>query len=373
MATKKKVEENKEVPSIKSAASSALKNKGGFDREYIDKFKKSKNLSTNIGFKKQSWIPLSDAFNNAIGLPGLPEGQIILLRGLSDTGKTTALCEAAVSAQKMGKLVVFIINELKFSFDHLKSFGFETEEEVDEETGEIQHVGNFIFADRLMLPSIESVGSFILDLLNEQEKGKLKYDLVFLVDSFGSLPSEMSIANGKNDGRWNAAAMSLTFASFVNFKFPASRKINSKYTNTMIAINKQGILLPSSPMEKPKRSSKGGSSLYFDAGIVVDFGNITNSGVSKIEAVRNGKTITFAKRTKVAVDKNHVTNSTSSGKLIMTDYGFIEDTPGALNKYKELHRDEWLTVLGEDDFDIIEEKEVAEDAYISYSDVETDD
>lgn len=90
MATKTK------TPTAKAVVGEVIKatgdNKGkGFDSKSLEKFKKANNLSTTSGFKKQTWIPLSPAFNNLIGLPGLPEGQITILRGLSDTGKSTAL------------------------------------------------------------------------------------------------------------------------------------------------------------------------------------------------------------------------------------------------------------------------------------------
>ena len=46
-----------------------------------------------------------------------------MMLGHSDTGKTTALIQAAVDAQKKGILPIFIITEQKFSFEHAKSNG----------------------------------------------------------------------------------------------------------------------------------------------------------------------------------------------------------------------------------------------------------
>ena len=363
----KKETEVKPPKNAKAAVSMAIKPGKKFDSATLSKFKKAHNLSVNAGFKPDAWLPLSPAFNKVIELPGLPKGQITLLRGLSDTGKSTALWEAAVEAQRQGDLVVFIITELKFSWDRLIKLGFETTEEVDEETGEIIHTGDFIFVDRTTLPSIETIGAFMMDLFSEQEKGKLPYNLTFLVDSFGSVPCDMALNLGKNDNRWNAAAMSSTFANFINFKFPASRKLSAPYTNTLIAINKQGIQYPATPMEKAKRTSKGGSSLYFDSALCIDFGNITNAGTSKIEASKNGKKVVFAKSVKISVDKNHITNSTTSGRVVMTDYGFIEDDKKVIDAYKEAHKHEWLEVLGSTDVDVIIEAEIPEDKIIKGS------
>ena len=57
---------------------------------------------------------------------------------------------------------------------------------------------------------------FILDLINEQKKGNLPYDLLFLWDSIGSVPCEMSVNSKKNNNEWNAGAMSTQFGNSVN-------------------------------------------------------------------------------------------------------------------------------------------------------------
>ena len=117
--------------SLNSAVSSAIK--GTVD---LEKFKKGKNLSGGVAFKEQSWIPLSQAFQDTLQIPGIPVGHITLLRGHSDTGKTTALLEAAVSAQKLGILPVFIITEMKWDWNHAREMGFEFQEIADD-NGEV--------------------------------------------------------------------------------------------------------------------------------------------------------------------------------------------------------------------------------------------
>ena len=65
----------------------------------LGNFKKKKGFANaSVKFKEQGWIPLSKAFQDITSLPGIPTGHITLLRGHSDTGKTTALLEAAVNA-----------------------------------------------------------------------------------------------------------------------------------------------------------------------------------------------------------------------------------------------------------------------------------
>ena len=104
-------------------------------------------------------------------------------------------------------------------------------------------------------------------------------------------------------------------------------------------------------------TNKGGNTMFWDASLVITFGNVTNSGTNKIKATKNGKDVEFAKRTKISCDKNHVTGITTTNKVIMTVHGFILDNPNDLNKYKKDHSSDWLKVLGSTDFDVVEEKD----------------
>ena len=322
----------------------------------LNSFKDKKGLASNVKFKAQDWIPLSPAFQEVTSIPGLPMGHIVLLRGHTDTGKTTALLEAAVSAQKRGILPIFIITEMKWSWEHAKMMGFEVEEIFDKETGElIDYEGQFLYVDRETINTIEDVAAFILDLIDEQKKGNLPYDLLFLWDSIGSVPCEMSIKSNKNNNEWNAGAMSTQFANNVNQRITLSRKESSKYTNTLVCVNKVWAAKAVVPMGQPKMMNKGGFAMWFDATLVATFGNIADSGTSKLKAIKDGKQVEFAKRTNLQIDKNHINGIQSRGKIVMTPHGFITDTDKDLKKYKESQAEEWRKILGGTDFNIIEE------------------
>jgi RecA/RadA recombinase len=157
---------------INEAASTAIKSSSGksFD---LDSFKKSKNLSESSKFKKQSWIPFSPAVADALSIQGVPMGQVTIARGGSDTGKTTLMIEAAVSAQQLGVLPVFIVTEMKWDFAHAKKMGLEVEVIPNDSTGEgVDYKGFFLYVDRSSLNTIEDVSAFIADILDEQKKGK---------------------------------------------------------------------------------------------------------------------------------------------------------------------------------------------------------
>ena len=120
--------------SLSAAVSAEIQSK--FD---LNKFKSSKGLNKNVKFKELKWIPLSPAFQEVSGVPGIPMGHIVLLRGHSDTGKTTALLEAAVSSQKMGVLPVFIITEMKWNWEHAAQMGLDVKLVRDEEGNVIDY------------------------------------------------------------------------------------------------------------------------------------------------------------------------------------------------------------------------------------------
>ena len=344
---------SKKSESLTAALSSELRS--NFD---LTKFKEKKMLNSNVKFKEQRWIPLSPAFQEVTSVPGIPMGHIVLLRGHSDTGKTTAMIEAAVSAQKMKVLPVFIITEMKWNWEHATMMGLQVNEIIDEETGEVlNYEGNFIYVDRETLHTIEDVAAFILDLLDEQKKGNLPYDLLFLWDSIGSVPCELSVRSNKNNNEWNAGAMSTQFGNNVNQKMTLSRKESSPYTNTLVCVNKVWTAKAEVPMGQPKLMNKGGFAMWFDATFVVTFGNISNAGTSKIKAIKDGKQVEFAKRTNLQIDKNHINGVQSRGKIIMTPHGFITDNDKELKTYKDAHASEWMKILGGMDFDIFEEND----------------
>ena len=348
---------NKNSKTLQEAVSAEIRSKFS-----LDSFKDKKGLTSKSKFKEQQWIPLSPAYQEVTSTPGIPMGHIVLLRGHSDTGKTTALLEAAVAAQKRGILPVFIITEMKWNWEHAIQMGLEVNEVVDEETGEIiDYNGNFIYVDRESIHTIEDVATFILDLIDDQKKGDLPYDLLFLWDSIGSVPCEMSIKSNKNNNEWNAGAMSTQFGNNVNQRMVLSRKESSPYTNTLVCINKVWTAKAESPMGKPKLMNKGGFAMWFDSTFVVTFGNISNAGTSKIKAIKGGKQVEFAKRVNVQIDKNHINGMTTRGKIVMTPHGFIMDSDKDLKKYKDDHTEEWAAILGGGDFNIVEEEQNYDD------------
>jgi hypothetical protein len=95
--------------------------------------------------------------------------------------------------------------------------------------------------------------------------------------------------------------------------------------------------------------------ILFSDGDSFTFGNITNSGTSKLHATRDKKKVEFALRTKIACDKNHINGIATTGTVVSTAHGFIDDKPTAIDKYKKEHSHEWTEILGKGEFKVIED------------------
>jgi len=320
----------------------------------LSEYKRTHNLD-NVKFKPQEWLVLPQAFQEATGVPGFPIGHISLLRGHSDTSKTTAMVLAAIEAQKKEIIPVFIVTEMKWSWEHAKLMGLQFTE-VKNEKGEVDgYDGFFIYADRSQLKTIEGVAKFINDLLDQQEKGELPYSLLFVWDSIGSVPCNMSVEKGKNNNEWNAGAMSVQFGSHINQRFGMSRKEDYPYTNTFICVNKVWVQKPENPMGQPKMKNKGGETMYLDSTFVITFGNVTGAGTNKIKATKNGKEVMFGTRVKVQVEKNHINGISTTSKIIVTPTGYIKDDKKEIDLYKKANMNYFMDLLGENggDFDTV--------------------
>ena len=320
-----------------------------------------KKFSTSAKYKPQRFFDLGEDFLDAVGLPGPAIDHLNMFLGHSDTGKTTALVKAAVDAQKKGILPVFIITEQKWSFEHAKLMGFECDEVVDEETGELDWDGFFIFNNNFNY--IEQITDFINELLDAKSKGELDYDLLFLWDSVGSVPCKMTF-DGKGGKMHNASTLADKIGMGINQRISGSRRADSKYENTLLIVNQPWVQLPDNPFGQPKIKSKGGEAIWLNSSLVFLFGNQKDAGTTTISAVKNKRKVKFASRTKISVMKNHINGlGYADGKIIVTPHGFLagkesSEEKKSIEKYKGEQSEYWKEVIGvEGDFKLEEEKQ----------------
>lgn len=331
-----------------------------------------KKFSVSAKYKPQSYFDLGPEFLDATGLPGPAIGHINMYLGHTDTGKTTAAIKTAIAAQKMGILPVFLITEQKWSFDHAKLMGFECEQVVDEESGEFDWDGFFLFNNNF--DYIEQVTEYINNILDEQKKGKLKYNLCFIWDSIGSVPCKLTY-DGKGGREHNAAVLADKIGMGINQRISGSRKATSEYENTLVIINQPWVEKAENKYAQPKIKAKGGEAVWLNSSLVFLFGNVKNSGTTKITATKNGRKIKFAARTKISVVKNHINGlGYDDGKIIVTPHGFLMGKTPAEEKesteaYKKEYSHYWKELLGDDgDFVLVND-----DYYDDNDDNESDE
>jgi hypothetical protein len=295
-------------------------------------------FSTKTKYKPESFYNCGDAFMDACGLPGPVMGGINMFLGHSNSSKTTAMILAAADAQKKGHLPVFIITEKKWSFEHSVELGLQAEQN---ENGEWD--GQFIFNDSF--DYIEQLTDYINELLDAQEKGEILYNLAFFIDSIGSIPCKQTF-DGGGGTMHDARVLADKIGRGIHSRISKSKKEDYPYINTMSVIVQPWVQLPDSPFGQATIQPKGGQALFLSSSLVFLFGNQKSSGVNHITATKNGRTISYAVRTKVSILKNHVTGiAFKDGKIIAVPQGYIADTKEALDKYKKQYSSYWNAIL----------------------------
>ena len=310
--------------------------------------------STKTKYKDESFYNCGEAFMDACGLPGPILGGINMFLGHSNTSKTTAMILAAVDAQKKGHLPVFIITEKKWSWEHAIELGLQAEKN---EFGEYD--GMFIFNDSFDV--IEQATDFINQILDAQEKGDIPYNILFLWDSIGSIPCQMTF-DGKGGGMHSAKVLADKIGMGIHSRISKSKKEDYPYYNTLVVLNQPWVELPDNPFGQPEIRAKGGTAVWLASSLVFLFGNQKKAGISHIDATKNGRKVSFAIRTKVSILKNHVNGlGYKDGKIIAVPHGYIADTKDALEKYKKDYSDYWVQKLGDSNYSLDESQDDSED------------
>jgi hypothetical protein len=309
------------MAAIKKTDFSAIKNK----------------FSQEASFKPDRFFDLGDAFLDACGIPGPAMGHLNMYLGHTDTGKTTALINTAIDAQKKGILPVFLITEQKWAFEHAKLMGLQCDK-VTKEDGGTDWDGFFLFNNHFQW--IEQITDYVNSLLDAQDKDELPYDLCFLWDSVGSVPCKMTF-DGKGGKQHNASVLSDKIGMGLNQRITGSRRMDKKYTNTLIIVNQPWVELPDNPFGQPKIKAKGGESIWLNSTLVFLFGNQKGAGITKISITKDKRKVKIATRTKVSVMKNHVNGlGYEDGRILVTAHGFMraKDDPEekrSIEEYKK--------------------------------------
>lgn len=337
---------------------------------------KDDDLTVSSANKPIEFITLPEAFVNATKLPGIPKGELSIVYGWSNTGKSTLINCIIASCQASGVLPVIFDTESHFDFKYAIDCGMQATpihkdvevEDVDEETGEvigthtedqiIDYEGEFMYFDGEILcqlygkndysngkeakkqrkvPVLEDIAFAINKILDLQDEGKIQQDICFLWDSIGSVMSYKSYVSNVGNNMFDAGAMQSAFNMITNNRIPLSKKVSSPYTNTMFCVNKIWLDSMSAPMAAPSVELKGGKSMYFAAhGLIIQLGGVVKASIKHLTATSKGRNYNWGTLTKIKVVKNQLStpyNLTYEGTMVCVHNGLIsEDQEDAYKK-----------------------------------------
>ena len=357
---------------VKKAGISAFKEKKGM--VYTPSENNEVTIVSNAD-KPMEWLTMPEAFQDATKLPGIPIGYVTSVIGHSNTGKTTLLNHAMVSAQRQGYIPVYFDTENAFSFEYAVKMGLDATpvygdvqvEDIDPETGEVSyHIenrivnweGNFLYYNTTKLAEqygtfdystgkdttknrgeavLEDIARCMQELIIAQREGEIDQGLVFIWDSVGSIGCYKEYKSLSANNMWAAGALSVAFMKVVNDLIPSSRKVSSKYTNTFIYINKVWMDNTTSPTQAIMRP-KGGNAFKYATRLEILMGGQLTAGVKRLTATAKGLNYSYGTETKIKVLKNHLNaphNVCYEGPLVATDTGFI--SVDSLEDYKKTH------------------------------------
>ena len=306
----------------------------------LENFKKKVGVD-DVPDKPLIWISMSEGFRKACGLPGFAKGYVNQVRGHTNTGKSTAICEVLVEAQKMGILPILIDTENNMGRGSYRltelGFDFDNYIRVDNDFL-LQKFGKIQDKDRKEA-AIEDLAKCFYYFLDQQANGELPFDLLFAIDSIGTLNCIQTInAQVKDDSQnnmWNAGAYEKAFMYLLNNTIPSSRKINKPYTNTVVATQKIWI----DNMNKGVVKHKGGETWNLGARLIYHFGGIITHGTKAATADSKKRTVSYGIETKISVAKNHVDGPlggiSMQGTIISTPLGFVN--PDDIDEFKKKH------------------------------------
>ena len=149
---------------------------------------------------------------------------------------------------------------------------------------------------------------------------------------------------------FDAGTISAAFQDIMDNKIPSSRKISSKYSNSMILINKVWLDGTTNPVAPPSLEMKGGKSITYRSRLIILLGGQLKASVKKLTAVSKGETYNYGIQTKIKVIKNQLPapfNVTYEGEFVCTDIGIIGASKEDMDEYRKNHVNDILKKLSE--------------------------
>lgn len=319
-----------------------------------------------VADKELEWIIMPKAFQEATKLPGFPMGRTSVIRGWTNTGKSTLKNLAIAAAMRQGILPVIFETEGNFDFQYAKDCGMDITPVYgpDPETGEgtiIDWEGDYVLftttkmcefcgdmdyskGDRVKtkrnVAVIEDIGYIINTFLDKQNDGEIPMPLLFVWDSIGSIQSWKSYTSKSGNNMFDAGAINTTFKS-IFARIAASKEVGAPYTNGMIAVNKIWKDNQNSMGGATAIANSGGEAFKYGCRLGIHVGGVATQGTKKLKATVKGADTEYGTVTKISVYKNQLPtpyNVTYSGTMCCVHNGIITEDDIADYKKTELPR-----------------------------------
>ena len=314
-----------------------------------------------VADKELEWIIMPKAFQEATKLPGFPMGRTSVIRGWTNTGKSTLKNLAIAAAMKQGILPVIFETEGNFDFQYAKDCGMAIEPVygTDPETGEegiIDWEGDYVLftttkmcefcgdmdyskgekvKNKRDVAVIEDIGYIINTFLDEQHNGNIPMPILFVWDSIGSIQSWKSYTSKTGNNQFDAGAINVTFKP-IFARIAASKEVGAPYTNGMIAVNKIWKDNQNSMGGATAIANSGGEAFKYGARIGIHVGGVATAGTKKLKATVKGTEVEYGTLTKISVYKNQLPtpyNITYNGTMCCVHNGIISEND--INDYKK--------------------------------------
>lgn len=331
-----------------------------------------------IADKELEWVIMPKAFQEATQLPGFPLGRVSVIRGWTNTGKSTLKNLAIAAAMRQGILPVIFDTENNFDFQYARDCGMDITPvyDTDPETGEeviVDWEGDFILftttkmcefcgdmdyskGDKVKnkrdVAVIEDIGYIINTLLDQQHEGNLPRQLLFIWDSIGSIQSWKALASKVGNNMWDAGAINTTFKPIFS-RIAASKEVGAPYTNGMIAINKIWKDNQNSMGGATAIANSGGEAFKYGCRLGIHVGGVATQGTKKLKATVKGTEIEYGTLTKISVYKNQLPKPYTivrSGIMCCVHNGVISEDD--INDYKKKEIPSLLAMANKDGSDI---------------------
>lgn len=277
--------------------------------------------------KPDKYVVLNEELQACLGLPGFCLGDISEIYGDSDSGKSSIIFHAAVQCQKQNILPILIIKEKKHRQSRVELMGFDS--------------ANAII--NTSCTSLEDMFEFTDKIIAAVNKGKLPKDVMIFIDSLGnancraartdesdgtSLPKNVHMQNAKVMSEW----MMLLSDKIGETRFTTCPHYiglvctNHVYDKT-VQVGPRTIV-----MQQPR----GGKKRKYVASL-----EILTKKVKVLTAKVKGVDKSFGMVSKISITKNHLNGVQQSGQFVITEDEIFGNYKGAIDDYKERHRDKW--------------------------------